>query len=175
MTLIASHRFIEMCNEPDALKALTYLQTDLSSVVDHTDEGESTNFRSLLANLLSRPTPDSFSTSMTLPPLETASLTSDDTDMADNTPVSSKPPVVLDPNVLERQEQTSAPAAPRPRHATATPLPHRGAHLPTPPPENAITETFSQRTAVFETLLEFISADAKQPVENLLDLIPFET
>ena len=48
------NRFREMCEEQPAVKALRYLQTEVSEVVDHTDPEETSVFRSLLAHLLSR-------------------------------------------------------------------------------------------------------------------------
>ena len=47
------NRFREMCEEQPAVKALRYLQTEVSEVVDHTDPEETSVFQSLLAHLLS--------------------------------------------------------------------------------------------------------------------------
>ncbi|CAG8465178.1 12907_t:CDS:10 [Acaulospora colombiana] len=44
-------RFQEMCLEGDSIKALKYLQNQLSQVVDHTSEAESEEFRGLTSNL----------------------------------------------------------------------------------------------------------------------------
>ena len=42
-----------MCKEQPAVKALRYLQTEVSDVVDHTNPGETSVFQSLLMHLLS--------------------------------------------------------------------------------------------------------------------------
>ncbi|CAG8499389.1 16163_t:CDS:10 [Acaulospora morrowiae] len=48
---IRKQRFWEMCLEGDSIKALKYLQNQLSQVVDHTSETESEEFRGLTSNL----------------------------------------------------------------------------------------------------------------------------
>lgn len=54
-TAVPKSRFTEMCQTQPALSALTYLQTTLSSVVDHTDEAEASAFRACMAALLAAP------------------------------------------------------------------------------------------------------------------------
>ena len=49
---IASHRFREMCEEAPPIKALNFLQNEVSSVVDHKSTEETEMFRSLLTHLL---------------------------------------------------------------------------------------------------------------------------
>lgn len=44
-----------MCQTAPTLTALTYLQSSLSSVVDHTSESEAAAFRSCMTSLLSAP------------------------------------------------------------------------------------------------------------------------
>jgi hypothetical protein len=46
---------MEMCQTAPTLTALHYLQTSLSSVVDHTDEHEASSFRACMAAVLSAP------------------------------------------------------------------------------------------------------------------------
>ncbi|KAL8292037.1 hypothetical protein RQP46_001503 [Phenoliferia psychrophenolica] len=53
--LIRKQKFTEMCRTQPTLSALIYLQTTLSSVVDHTDEAEASAFRSCMAALLAAP------------------------------------------------------------------------------------------------------------------------
>ncbi|KDN41422.1 hypothetical protein K437DRAFT_279066 [Tilletiaria anomala UBC 951] len=58
--LVRQQRFYEMTKggkgagfaSPTAMQALTYLQTEVSAVVNHSDEGESTIFRKLMSHLL---------------------------------------------------------------------------------------------------------------------------
>jgi len=51
-SLIRRQRFREMCEEQHAVKALRYMQTEVSDVVDHTNPEETSVFRALLAHLL---------------------------------------------------------------------------------------------------------------------------
>lgn len=53
-----------MCQTQPTLSALTYLQTTLSSVVDHTDEAEASAFRSCMASLLAAPAKNNYDESM---------------------------------------------------------------------------------------------------------------
>lgn len=48
-------RFTEMCRTHPTLVALSYLQTTLSSVVDHSDPSEASSFRSCMSAVLSAP------------------------------------------------------------------------------------------------------------------------
>ncbi|KAL4244322.1 CTLH complex component protein [Abortiporus biennis] len=54
--LIRQQQFREMCEDGPPIKALSYLQTEVSAVVNHNDEDETILFRSLLSHLLI-PTP----------------------------------------------------------------------------------------------------------------------
>ena len=47
-----SHRFREMCEEVPPIRALNFLQNEVSSVVDHRSAEETEMFRSLLTHLL---------------------------------------------------------------------------------------------------------------------------
>lgn len=49
------HSFTEMCQTRPTLVALQYLQTSLSSVVDHSDPAEASAFRMCMTALLSAP------------------------------------------------------------------------------------------------------------------------
>jgi hypothetical protein len=80
-----------MCQVESALDALVYLQTQLSAVVDHSNEVESNSFRSCLDSLLSAP-----------PQL---SMTLDDSD-DESDDVRSKKRVVIPPTI-SRQEARS--------------------------------------------------------------------
>ena len=50
-------RFRELCEDQSPATALRFLQCEVSSVVNHDDNEEASNFRSLLAYLLSQPPP----------------------------------------------------------------------------------------------------------------------
>lgn len=47
-------RFRELCEDGEPVKALSFLQGQVSAVVDHDDDNESAVFRSLLSHLLSQ-------------------------------------------------------------------------------------------------------------------------
>lgn len=51
---VRQQRFLEMAATGNAMGALIYLQTQVSAVVNHADETESTTFRRLMGHLLSR-------------------------------------------------------------------------------------------------------------------------
>lgn len=50
-----AHRFREMCEQDSPVKALQFLQKEVSSVVDHSSPAEAETFRSLLTHLLAPP------------------------------------------------------------------------------------------------------------------------
>ena len=153
--LIPSSRFREMCEDGPPIKALTFLQTRVSAVVNHDDPEEAQVFRSLLsAHLLAappRPTPPSRAA----------------------TPVS---PGGARSGSLESGRADSPP--PRKRSRPSSPMPsgsgsvirfdedpvEKGGNPPSP-------ERYRQRTQMFERLLAFVNDDAKQPDENLLDML----
>jgi hypothetical protein len=56
MFFIRKQKFREMCNGGDSMSALRYLQVDLASTVDHSDELESLAFRSLTGSLFEKTT-----------------------------------------------------------------------------------------------------------------------
>jgi muskelin len=70
--LIRRQRFRELCRTGPAVRALRYLQTDVHAVVDHTNVGETTEFRDLLELLM---TPQALSSAD-----ESATTTAMDTD-----------------------------------------------------------------------------------------------
>ncbi|KAG6874505.1 hypothetical protein C0995_010415 [Termitomyces sp. Mi166 len=69
---LRQQQFREMCEDKTPIEALSFLQTDVSAVVDHSDAKETETFRSLLIHLLSAsaPTP-SPSPMASMPPLPT--------------------------------------------------------------------------------------------------------
>jgi muskelin len=81
-----------MCGEGSPVKALQFLQTQVSSVVDHGDAEEAETFRSLLTHLLAAPSSPPFASSGKKRSREDAdeSGNGEDTEMADaqaDTPV----------------------------------------------------------------------------------------
>lgn len=128
-------RFREMCQDGDAVTALNFLQTEVSSCVDHQDQQETENFRLLLTDLLGvdtsrigRPaTPEEVWTNE----IREQAVTGD------------KLREVADPSEMEDSPSTGKPLS--------------GAR-------------FKQRMVLFESLMEFVSEEGKQPEKNLVDL-----
>jgi muskelin len=135
-------RFIEMALKDPPVKALNFLQTEVSSVVDHEDPEETAAFRALLAHLL---TPSSSTPVTELKQrkrrTESPGWTNrldEDEPMADIFP--ERPHVV--PGLLEAEDR-----------------------------EVLSDELYRRRTEVFESLLEFVGERAKQPRGELVQLI----
>ncbi|KAF8658335.1 hypothetical protein AX16_002101 [Volvariella volvacea WC 439] len=159
---IRQQRFREMCEDSPPLKALNYLQTEVASVVDHNDLGETNAFRSLLDHLLEA-SPDLSSENW----LQETQMTEGQIDTEERWT-----------NQLYVNESANA--------STTTQLaPRRSVSLHAlmsvaDPLEQGIegkhvsAERFEQRNEVFEKLLEFVARDAKQPLGNLLDMIADE-
>ncbi|KAI0775785.1 Muskelin N-terminus-domain-containing protein [Trametes elegans] len=140
---IRKQQFREMCEDGPSIKALTFLQTRVSEVVNHEDAEEAKTFRTLLsAHLLSaspHPTPE---------PVASSSTVHDD----------SPPP--------RKRSRSGSPVQPTIR-LEKDPLEGEGAGAPSP-------ERFRQRTEMFERLMAFINEDAKQPDQDLLDIMSNE-
>lgn len=138
-------RFREICEDASAAKALNFLQTEVSSTVDHQDPQESEIFRTLLTHLLSPSSSLFEATEMDIeqfPPRKRS---------RPNTP------------------EDSTVRSPKPQDSVTADL---LLAIPDSAEENKQTAyRFKQRTEIFESLLEFISDDAKQPAGSLLDFI----
>lgn len=175
-----------MCEEAPAIKALTFLQNEVSSVVDHHNPEESTVFRSLLSHLLipiPKPMPpvtsrkpsdphennaDSDSEDSEAPPKKRSRQSSPGeiwTNRLDDDKTTDEPPFSLDP---------SLPSSDGSSHRSRAVLDFKE-----DPDEKGIRdssislspERFQQRTEIFESLLEFVGTDAKQPSGSLLDMV----
>ena len=142
-----------MCEDGPPIKALTFLQTKVSAVVNHDDPQEAQAFRSLLsAHLLSafpRPAPGDTASSS-----RPTSVAGPSTARADSPPPrkrsrSSSPARTSDDGSIIRWERD-----PCESEGTA----------PSP-------ERFRQRTEMFERLMAFINEDAKEPDRDLLDIL----
>jgi muskelin len=147
-----------MCEDVPAIKALNFLQTDVSSVVDHGNREEEESFRALLSHLLApsqilQPEPQA-TLSVTLEPPRKRSrpITPEDDPMDDSDTITDEQPTVVSigsetlTQGIDPKEQTPSISADR----------------------------FKQRNEVFENLLEYVSPDAKYPPGNLLDLVSLE-
>lgn len=148
---IRQQQFREICEDASPIKALNFLQTEVSSVVDHQDPHESEIFRTLLTYLLSPSSTlsDVEIESERLPPRKRSRPNTPEEDMtvpdqfvAPKTQLLfsvTTDSLLANADALEGNEQTAS--------------------------------RFKQRSDVFESLLEFVSDHAKQPAGSLLDLV----
>ncbi|KAJ6625829.1 Muskelin N-terminus-domain-containing protein [Mycena sp. CBHHK59/15] len=159
---IRTQQFREMCEDVSPTKALNFLQTAVSNVVDHDDPEETESFRGLLSYLLA----PSAAPLSSHPHLKTPSSGSDHED--------SPPRKRSRPNTPEDSEMTSPPALIAPA-AKIAPFDAQFVRETEDPEElkadgsSAVSATrFQQRNSLFESLLEFVSKEAKQPSGSLL-------
>ncbi|KAG2073978.1 hypothetical protein BDR04DRAFT_1126925 [Suillus decipiens] len=179
---VRQQQFREMCEEQPAVKALRFLQTQVSAVVDHTNPEETSVFRALLGHLFSTPiaiddgSPESISTPketvaglLEVPPKKRS---------RPNTPDEAWTSRLDDEDedeMLMFDASTSAAvtsSGQKRRHAVLL--------MEEDPEETALRDTstkplsperFRQRTEVFESLLQFVGEDGKQPMGSLLDMV----
>lgn len=162
------------------MKALHFLQNDVSKTVDHNDPEEATIFRSLLSHLLvpsaiNMPTisrqsshcsstagPDSESEDHGAPPRKRSRQSTPEEAWTSE----------LDEDEAMVDDGSSSEIAPvQPRRAIIS--------MEEDPEEQNLRKgaapltaaRFQQRNEVFEALLEFVGEDAKQPSGNLLDMM----
>ncbi|KAM0749031.1 hypothetical protein T439DRAFT_327521 [Meredithblackwellia eburnea MCA 4105] len=145
--LIRKQKFTEMCQTQPTLAALTYLQTTLSSVVDHTDEDEASAFRACMAALLAAPSNSSGEGEVL-----------DDSEMGSSPSCSSSSQdgdgdeEVEGMNESMLSSQTSAVLAMKEGETTLT------------------SELYEHRHRLFEELLDFFPDCERQPREDLRDM-----
>jgi muskelin len=162
-----------MCEEQPPVKALHFLQTEVASVVDHTSTEEAAHFRSLLTHLL---TPGSKTGPSILnggsrraghnhqegprkrsrsEETWTSKLDDEEDATTDDHSFQSRyeENLVADliSNIIEDPMEEDLRA---------------GSESPAPP-----SERFKQRTEVFESLLEFVDEQSKEPEGNLIDRV----
>jgi muskelin len=163
MFISCTARFLEMCNQPDAMQALTYLQTDISALVNHSDEEESAQFRSLLTHLLSQS-----SRNLTVAPGAPQyggvgpAFEDGDGDNDAHMDGAAEPTTMATPSAAPRSghAQPSSPLTPRPEVDQAT--------------KDMEKERHRRRNEIFEEVLMFFDPSSKQPQTDLLDLIHVE-
>jgi hypothetical protein len=160
-----------MCEEEPPVKALNFLQSQVSSVVDHSNQAEAESFRTLLSHLLARPpAAPSHSRSQSFnstqrkrtradSPVElwTSKLDEDEIMAEFTSPMENRSPVLSVSAQSLRAEEDPEEAKSRNDERKAT-----------------SGEWFEQRTEVFEVLLEYIADKDKQPSEDLLDLVDLD-
>ncbi|OBZ70545.1 Muskelin [Grifola frondosa] len=160
---IRQQQFREMCEDGPAIQALTFLQTQVSSVVDHSDVEETKTFRSLLSYLLAAP-PQPTPTRSGTP---AASGSGSGMDGEDSSPswIRSSSDSLVDVHTSSSKRSRPEAASPSVVRMEEDPVETTAGHTAPSPAR------FHQRTQLFERLLAFVNEDAKQPDENLLDLV----
>ncbi|TDL26097.1 hypothetical protein BD410DRAFT_784120 [Rickenella mellea] len=133
---LRQQQFREMCEEQPPVKALSFLQNDVSAVVDHDNQTEAMTFRSLLSYLLAPQTPVEDNKQQT-------ALEQHDT------------PMTMDHDYLESSGSRDDMQEVSMAEDNST----------------LSDKRFKQRTEIFESLLTFINSEAKQPSEELLDIL----
>ncbi|KAF8514139.1 hypothetical protein JB92DRAFT_2920225 [Gautieria morchelliformis] len=140
--------FKELCDTVPSVQALTFLQRDVHAVVDHLSDEETATFRALQSHLFDKASPSQASPTDTsgedIEMMTAGDASLDSSDSALKHSSRSYMPGIPE---LERDEQEVD------THPELTP------------------ELFRQRTFVFESLLELINADAKQPSTDLINLV----
>ncbi|KAF5385812.1 hypothetical protein D9615_002604 [Tricholomella constricta] len=175
---IRQQQFREMCEDAAPIKALNFLQTEVSAVVDHSDPAETEVFRALLTHLLSPPAPLASPPPLPSSPYSHAdvkSLPSKDGSPPRKRSRSDTPDI--DGKWTDRLNECGG------AHSMHTVDPHALREMEDPlerdmrdgagprAPRKLTGMRFSQRNDVFEGLLEFVSEGQKQPQGSLLDLI----
>lgn len=164
-------RFKEMCEEQPPVKALHFLQTQVSEVVDHKDPKEGETFRSLLMHLLALP-----------PGAVPASTKPDEEEPSPrkrsrpNTPEDSWTNKLDDIDEMSESEAVSQPSSRTTLSVRAEILrsmedPEERKLKEGDTPNELSGERFEQRTAVFEALLDFVADEFKEPSGNLVDMV----
>ena len=196
--MAVSHRFREMCEEAPPVRALNFLQNEVSSVVDHKSTEETEMFRSLLTHLLApAPVPPEKMISMSSyhhrhsfshsdssnSTTTTTSLEHEDTRESSSRP---KKRSRADPEEgSESGDWTNEIAEDDPQGFSGGGSTQRFQDMVDPleamisgeddaytDPRSQLTGArYSQRTEVFEHLLKFITDSEKQPSDSLLDLV----
>ncbi|KAI0645772.1 Muskelin N-terminus-domain-containing protein [Trametes meyenii] len=157
---IRKQQFREMCEDMPPIKALTFLQTRVSAVVNHEDPEEARDFRTLLAtHLLSafpRAEPEAFAMIPPEAPLDAGtSIAHEDSPPPDSPPPDSPSPRKRSPSSPEADPEPAIRMEKDPLEESNAPSPER----------------FRQRMEMFERLMAFFNEDAKQPDQNLVDMM----
>jgi len=198
---IRRQQFREMCEEVPPIRALNFLQNEVSSVVDHRSAEETEMFRSLLTHLLAPPVPTHTTekmTSMSMTPRHDRHPHLHSSDSSNSTTTTA----------LEHEDSRESSSRPKKRSRSD---PDEGSEgevwtseiadysegfgngsssqrlRDVVDPQEAIIRDrggggapgvprlmgarYSQRTEVFEYLLKFIADSEKQPSDSLLDLV----
>lgn len=156
-----------MCEEAAPIKALAFLQEDVSSVVNHNNLTEASDFRSLLSHLLAAPAP----------PVATLDRSSAEEESRIPTPSSSGSSIGgrwTNGNTNGDEDTIMNDAIAEDNGTDGFISPHDSYEFALRGDKPLSDERFEQRTKVFETLLAFVNSDCKQPEGSLLDILAGE-
>lgn len=134
--------FRELCEDAPPVKALTFLQREVSAVVDHRIQEEAHDFHSLLSHLLAVPPGTSSENTSTQSSSQDADMPNTE---APREELMDGPPALVYTMEVDPQE-TSRGDSPSPAR-------------------------FKQRTELFEKLLIFVNTSAKEPEKDLSELV----
>ena len=164
-----------MCEDATPVQALAYLQTEVSSVVNHSNPEETDIFRSLLSHLL---TPPSKPSSASTPP-ESVELAIQNGEASARSSEDVPGRAVYDEDEVMTDAAELAEAETQERNGVGEVLPVIS--LQEDPEERTLSgghsspspERYKQRTEVFESLLRFVcrTGRVKQPEGSLLDVL----
>jgi muskelin len=167
-----------MCEEGPAVKALNFLQNDVSMTVDHNDPEETSVFRSLLSHLLVPSKPPTPAISRRPSDLGTAEAESESDD-SDAPPKKrsrqSTPEEAWTSKLGEDDVTAESTSSGHSLHSDRAIVSTKEKN----PEDGEVgdeasslsAERFQQRTEVFESLVVFVGENAKQPSGNLLDMM----
>lgn len=176
-----------MCMDAPPIKALNYLQTEVSSVVDHSNAEETSVFRSLLGYLLvpsessgfkKPPTRDDVPSRLEIP----AGLATGESSPMKIVSPENEPEGESIMFVAKDEEMGEFVASPTSTDVdskeSTVPAPRQAVTMQADPIEREISggkapsaEIFKERTDVFEQLMVFVNDDAKQPDKDLIKLV----
>jgi hypothetical protein len=162
-----------MCEELPPVKALNFLQTEVSSVVDHNDSLETEVFRSLLTHLLSPPPPSpSLLRARTAIPIPDADDYSPPRKRSrPNTPDESWTNILDDDEIAMDEQDIVSPVRSIKAQTLRAVEDQEERKLRDEAGRGVSAARFSQRNEVFESLLKFVAEEEKQPASSLLDMV----
>ncbi|KAF7321897.1 Muskelin-N domain-containing protein [Mycena kentingensis (nom. inval.)] len=163
---VRKQQFREMCEEGTHVKALRFLRNSVLPVVDQTDKKESELYRGLMSYLVGPPSPTMGTTTNRHLKTPSSSLDHEDVDLELPPKKRSRPNT---PEDTEMENATATAKIPpfdvQSVRESEDPLENRPGVVP------VTTGRFQQRNALFESLLGFVSADAKQPEGSLVNAL----
>lgn len=167
-----------MCDEVVPVKSLTFLQNEVSAVVDHKNEDEEEAFRALLSHLLqpslptAAPVDSRFQPSSSRSTIASPASTPSEHDLGWTNELPADEDTVMTDALSTDHSHVDFKGTMVGEAASPVDDPHE---LQIREGRRLSSARFDQRTKLFESLLSFISPEAKQPDGVLLDMLHHET